>query len=200
MGFLDWFKRDKKIIDYGPDELRREEGRLQIRETQAIARMEKLEVERESIFKQGAGVKSAVRRRILARKYEAKERETRRVEVELARLLKEAMTVSALRYRLERRAEGESSLLKKVGGSDIEKLRDAFEDDAIDEEMYGEKLVEILGAVESPEGDPLEGLGKEGRSVLDIWQRMDEGEIGDVEEGLAEARDRTEDEMTEPEG
>ena len=60
MGFLDWFKRDRKIIDYGPEELRREEGRLQIRETQTIARMEKLEAERESIFKQGAEVKSAV--------------------------------------------------------------------------------------------------------------------------------------------
>ncbi|MHC4862194.1 MAG: hypothetical protein ACYTDY_19105, partial [Planctomycetota bacterium] len=115
MGFLDWFKRERKITDYTPEELRREEGRLQIRENQTIAKVEKLEVERQQIFQQGAGVKSPVRRRILARKYEEKKGDLARLEKELNRLSKEAMTVSAIRFRLERRAEGESAILKKIG-------------------------------------------------------------------------------------
>jgi hypothetical protein len=199
MGFLDWFKRDRKITDYTPEELRREEGRLQIRENQTIARVEKLEAEREVIFRQGTDVKSPVRRRILARKYEEKKAEVSRLETELSRLSKEAMTVSAIRFRLERRAAGESAILKKIGGGEIEVLRDLFEDDAIGDEMYGEKLVEMLGAVSETAGDPLEGLGEEGRSVLDIWQRLDQGEIESVEEGLREAQDRAEEGLAEPE-
>jgi hypothetical protein len=199
MGFLDWFKRDRKITDYTPEELKREEGRLQIRENQTTARVEKLETERETIFRQGTEMKSPVRRRILARKYEEKKVEISRLERELSRLSKEAMTVSAIRFRLERRAAGESAILKKIGGGEIEALRDLFEDDAVDEEINGEKLVETLGAVTEATGDPLEGLGDEGRSVLDIWQRMDQGEIDGVEEGLREAQDRARDGLAEPE-
>lgn len=190
MGFLDWFHRDKKITEYTPDELKREEARLQIRETQTISRIEKLEVEREALFRQGFDVKSPVRRRILARKFEMKEAEARRVERELGRLMKEAMAVSAIRYRLERRADGDSSILKKVGSGEIEKLAALCEDADIDEDMYGEKLAEILGAVAEPEGDPVEGLGPEARSVLDIWERMDDGSIESVGDGLKEARER----------
>ena len=91
MGFFDWFKRDRKITDYTPEELRREEGRLKIRETQMIARLEKNEVEREEIFRRGFDVKSPVRRRLLARKFEEKEQELRRIERDLSRHLKESM-------------------------------------------------------------------------------------------------------------
>ncbi|MHC4472891.1 MAG: hypothetical protein ACYS99_18225 [Planctomycetota bacterium] len=199
MGFLDWFKRERKITDYTPEELRREEGRLQIRENQTIAKVEKLEVERQQIFQQGAGVKSPVRRRILARKYEEKKVDLARLEKELNRLSKEAMTVSAIRFRLERRAEGESAILKKIGGGEIEALRELFEDESIDGEMYGERLTEMLGAVAEPAGDPLDGLGEEGQSVLDIWQRMDQGDIETVEEGLREAQERSEEGLAEPE-
>lgn len=199
MAFLDWFKRERKITDYTPDELRREEGRLQIRENQTVARVEKLEQERQLVFRQGFDVKSPVRRRILARKYEELRQKLSRLEQELSRLSKEAMTVSAIRFRLERRAEGESSILKKIGGSEIETLRELFEDDQITEEMYAERLTEVLGAVTEPAGDPVEGLGDVARGVLDIWQRMDEGDIESVEEGLREAQERTEESLPEPE-
>lgn len=194
MSFLDWFKSDKKLTDYSADELKREEGRLQIRESQLIARLEKLEVEREIIFRQGAGVGSPIRRRILARKYEERARELSRVEGDLTRHMKELMIVSAIRFRMERRAQGETSLLKKVGGSEVDLLRELSERDDIDEEMYADKLTEILGAVEGPAADPVAGLGDEARSVLDVWARMDDGVIGTVEEGLEEARHRSDEE------
>jgi hypothetical protein len=199
MGFLDWFRREKRLIDYGPEELRREEGRLQIRENQLIAKIEKTEAEREVLFRQGFEIKSPVRRRLLARKYEERVAEIGRLERDLSRLAKEAMTVSAIRYRLERRAQGESGILKKIGGSEIEDLREFFERDDIDEQMYAEKLGEVLGAVEEAAGDPLEGLGSGARTVLDIWSRMDDGVIETVEDGLEEARGRAEDERAEEE-
>jgi len=194
MGFLEWFKREKKLTDYSADELKREEGRLQIRESQLIARLEKLEGEREIIFRQGASVGSPVRRRILARKYEERVRELSRVESDLTRHMKEAMTVGAIRFRLERRAKGEGSILKKIGGGEVEALREFSERDDIDEEMYAEKLNEILGAVEEKEADPVVGLGDGARSVLDVWARMDDGVIESVEDGLEEARHRSDEE------
>jgi hypothetical protein len=199
MGIFDWFKRDKKITDYTPEELRREEGRLQIRETQMIARLEKNEIEREEIFRRGYDVKSSVRRRILARKFEEKELELKRIERDLARHLKESMAVAGIRHRLERRASGDSSLLRKMGGSEIESLAALCADDDIGEEMFSEKLADILGVLEEPEGDPLSGMGDGARSVLDVWERMDEGVIGSMEEGFSEAQDRVQDGLADGE-
>lgn len=190
MGFFDWFKRDRKITDYSPEELKREEGRLQIRETQMIARLEKNEVEREAIFRRGFDVKSPVRRRILARKFEQKEQELRRIERDLTRHLKESMAVAGIRFRLERRAAGDSSLLRKMGGTEIESLAELCADDEISEEMFNEKLTDVLGVLAEAEGDPLSGMGTGARSVLDVWERMDEGVINSVEEGFGEAQER----------
>ncbi len=193
MGIFDWFKRDRKVTDYTPEEVKREEGRLHIRETQMIARLEKNEVEREAIFRRGFDVKSPVRRRIMARKFEEKEQELRRIERDLSRHLKETMAVAGIRYRLERRAAGDSSLLRKMGGAEIERLADLCADDEIDEEMFTEKLTDILGVLAEPEGDPLSGMGTGARSVLDVWERMDEGVIDSVEEGFSEAQERMQD-------
>ncbi|MCU0724551.1 MAG: hypothetical protein MUE73_01985 [Planctomycetes bacterium] len=191
MGFLDWFRRDKKLTDYSPEDLRREEGRLEIREAQAVSRLEKAEEARKEVFRQGLAVKSPVRRRILARKYEERETEIRRLESEISRILKENMTVSALRYRLERKGKSESALLKKIGEADVEALRELVENDGVGEEMYREKLTTLLGVLEGAEAeaDPLAAVGREGRAVLEVWERMDQGAIASVEEGLREARD-----------
>jgi hypothetical protein len=191
MGFLDWFRRDRKLTDYSPEDLRREEGRLEIREAQAVARLEKAEASRAEVFRQGLAVKSLVRRRILARKFEEREAEIRRLESEISRVLKEGMTVSALRYRLERKGKAESALLRKIGETEVEALRELVEADGVGEEMYREKLTALLGALEGPDaaGDPLAMVGREGRAVLEVWERMDQGAIGTVEEGLREARD-----------
>ena len=105
-----------------------------------------------------------------------------------------SLTVAAIRYRLERRSDEGSPVLKKIGGSQIEELRTMFEDDQISEELYSERLEEMLGAAEDPDEDPVRGLGSGARSVLDIWDRIDEGAIEDVDEGLREARDRSEEE------
>jgi hypothetical protein len=103
MGILSWFRRDRRITEFTPEELRREESRLQIREGQSIARLERLDRERQDVFRRGFEVKSSVRRRVLARKYEEKKSEIDLVEREVLRLSKEILTVSALRHVQERR-------------------------------------------------------------------------------------------------
>ena len=65
--------------------------------------------------------------------------------------------------------------------------------------MYAERLSEVLGELTEPAGYPVEGLGNVAKGVLDIWQRMDEGDIESVEEGLREAQERTEESLPEPE-
>ena len=54
MGFLDWYQRDRKLSDYAPGELKREEDRLRIRANQCLSRLEQLEEERDTIFRRGA--------------------------------------------------------------------------------------------------------------------------------------------------
>ena len=197
MGFFEWFKRDRKVTDYTPEELRREEGRLRIRETQMIARLDKNENDRADIFRRGFEVKSPVRRRILARKFEEREQELLRIERDLSRHMKESMAISGIRYRLERRAEGDSSIMRKMGGKEIETLADLCANDEIGEEMFGEKLMEVLGVLEEPEGDPISGMGQGAQSVLDIWERMDEGAIDSVQEGFSETQDRMQEGLAE---
>ncbi len=197
MGFFEWFKRDRKVTDYTPEELRREEGRLRIRETQMIAQLDKNENDRAEIFRRGFEIKSPVRRRILARKFEEREQELRRIERDLARQMKESMAISRIRYRLERRAAGDSSIMKKMGGKEIETLADLCANDEVGDEIFAEKLVEVLGVLDEPEGDPLSGMGEGARSVLEVWERMDEGVIETVQEGLSQAQDRTQEGLAE---
>ncbi len=195
MAFLEWFRRDKKITDYSPEDLRREEARLSIRETQTVARLTKAEAERDEVFRQGAVMRSPVRRRLLARRYEERHVEIRRLESELSRIMKESMTVAALRHRLEHRGKSETAILRKIGEADVESLREMAEDDRIHEDLYREKLSALLGALSGAEaeGDPLADLGTRGRAVLDVWQRMEEGKVAGVEEGLREVDALTED-------
>jgi hypothetical protein len=62
-----------------------------------------------------------------------------------------------------------------------------FEDDRISEEIYREKLNAILGISADEALGAEDDLGDEGKSVLEVWERMDEGEIGSVAAGLDEA-------------
>ncbi len=187
MSFLDWFQDEKRLGDHTVDDLRREEGRLSIRESQLLSRMEELERNLEEAFRRGFALGSPVRRRIIARKYERMRKELAGAERELVRLAKEALAVAAIRFRLENRSRGEASPLRRMGAKEAERLRALAADDAVDDEEFAERLAEILGPA-GKEGDPLAGPGEEARAVLEIWRKMDEGRIESVDEGLRAAR------------
>ena len=182
MGLMQFLGMKKKELTL--DQVKREEIKLGIRETQTLAKLEKLEKEREDIFAKGLKIKSPPRRRQLARLYEAKSAGVKMMERELGILSKELTTISALKLALERRQtskDGVSRILERV---DEAKLMTYLEDDKISQEMYLEKLNGVLSTITDGAQQITEDLGKEGSEVMDVWQKMDEGEIDSFTDGL----------------
>jgi hypothetical protein len=106
------------------------------------------------------------------------------LERELATISKELTTIAALKLALERQQmnkDGVSRLLNRV---DETQLMTALEDDKISQEMYLEKLNSVLSSVTDGAHQITENLGKEGSEVMDVWQKMDEGEIESFQDGL----------------
>ncbi len=182
MAFFDFLRRKRRELSY--EDVRREEIRLGIKESQTIAKLEKLEKEREDIFSKGSKIKSPSRRRQLARLYDMKSQGARMMERELAVLSKEITTIQAVKMALERQKsnrEGVSKILQRV---DEAELMGLLENDKVSQEMYLEKLSSVLSTVSEGPLEGLENLGKEGNEVMDVWQKMDEGEISSFEDGL----------------
>ena len=173
MGMLEFLGVKRKELTL--DQVKREEIKLGIRESQTLSKLEKLEKEREDIFSKGMKIKSPPRRRQLARVYEMKSSGVKMLERELSVISKELTTVSALKLALERQQmskDGVSRLLDRV---DEAKLMTALEDDKITQEMYVEKLNSVLSTVTDNAHQITEDLGKEGSAVMEVWQKMDEG-------------------------
>jgi len=173
-----------KRRDLSLDQVKREEIKLGIRENQTLGKLEKIEKEREEIFSRGMKIKAPSRRRQLARLYEMKSSGVKMLERELAVISKELTTIAALKLALERRQmsrDGVSRLLNRV---DEAELMTYLEDDKITQEMYLEKLNSVLSSVTEGAVQVSEDLGKEGNEVMDVWQKMDEGEIESFEDGL----------------
>ena len=182
MGLFEFIGVKKKELTL--DQVKREEIKLGIRESQTLAKLEKLEKEREDIFAKGMKIKSPPRRRQLARLYEMKSSGVKMMERELGMLSKELTTISALKLAFERRQsskEGVSRILERV---DEAKLMTYLEDDKISQEMYLEKLNGVLSTMTDGAHQITEELGREGSEVMDVWQKMDEGEIENFSDGL----------------
>ncbi len=185
MGFFQLLGVKRKELTL--EQVRREEIKLGIRENQTLAKLEKLEKAREEIFAKGAKIKAPSRRRQFARLYELKSSGIKTLERELAVLSKELTTLSALKLALERRKMSKEGLARLIHRVDETQLMTYLEDDKITQEMYLEKLGNVLSSVSDNADQVTQNLSQEGREVMEVWQRMDEGEIGDFEEGLKKA-------------
>jgi hypothetical protein len=182
MGLFEFLGVKKKEITL--EQVKREEIKLGIRETQTLSKLEKLEKEREDIFSKGMKIKSPPRRRQLARLYEMKSTGVKTLERELSILSKEITTISALKMALERRTTGKEGVSRILERVDEARLMTYLEDDKISQEMYLEKLNSVLSSVTDGASQITEDLGKEGSEVMDVWQKMDEGEIENFADGL----------------
>lgn len=182
MAFFDFLRRKKRELSY--EDVRREEIRLGIKESQTIAKLEKLEKEKEDIFGKGSKIKSPSRRRQLARLYDMKSQGTRMLERELALISKEITTIQAVKFALERQKNSKEGISKILQRVDEAELMGLLENDKISQEMYLEKLSSVLSSVSEQPLSGIENLGKEGSEVMDVWQKMDEGEISSFEDGL----------------
>ncbi len=182
MGLFEFLGVKKKEVSL--EQVKREEIKLGIRETQTLSKLEKLEKEREDIFSKGMKIKSPPRRRQLARLYEMKATGVKTLERELTILSKEITTISALKMALERRTTGKEGVSRILERVDEARLMTYLEDDKISQEMYLEKLNSVLSSVTDGASQITEDLGKEGSEVMDVWQKMDEGEIENFADGL----------------
>lgn len=190
MGVFDWFKKERGLADLSIEEVRSEEMRLGIREKQSIQRIEGLDAKRKEIFGEGSKTKSQWKRRQIARRFQAAGFELRMANADFARVSKELLTLQAIRHAVERRdsdSEGKLSMMSLLKDTELVKL---LEDDKITYEVYLQKLNDTLSVAEGVEVSLDKEVGKEGSELIDIWSRMDEGEIPDMEQGLKQAEER----------
>jgi len=182
-------KGKKGLTDFGLEEIRVEEKRLEIRENQHLRQIEKYDKLREEVFHQGAKNKSPARRRIYARRFGDYSQRIGMIERELTRVVKELMTLTRVRGILERQRQVPvANVLARMKEEDLVKLTALLEDDKISEEVYLTKLDTLLGVVNDPAYESAD-IGNEGMEVLKTWEQMDEGEM-EFGEGLKEATER----------
>lgn len=187
MGVFDWFRKERSLADVSLEEVKGEEMRVGIREKQVIAKIESLDAQKKEIFGQGAKEKSPWRRRQYARRFQIAGFELKMANSDFARISKEMLTLQAVRHAVERRdqdKEGKLSMMNLLRDTELVKL---LEDDKITYDVYLQKLNDTLSVAEGSQVDLAQEVGKEGSELLDIWSRMDEGEIPDVEEGMKHA-------------
>lgn len=191
LAFFEWLtKRKKRLSQMSRSELRRQELLLGKDRNRLLNRVTKLAREKQNLFEQGSTEKTPELRRVLAQEFELKTTEQLMLARQLNIRSKEMMTVSRLRMLRENADRaGASASLGLVRESDILRLGKLIESDAIKAEMYQERLDEIL-AVGASADEGASALNEAGRGVLDVWAKMDAGDITDAQEAFDQA-DRT---------
>ena len=188
LAFFEWLtKRKKRLSQMSRSELRRQELLLEKDRKQLLNRVTKLAREKQNLFEQGSTEKTPELRRVLAQEFELKTTEQLMLARQLNIRSKEMMTVSRLRMLRENADRaGDSASLGLVRESDILRLGTLIESDAIKAEMYQERLDEIL-AVGASADEGASALNEAGRGVLDVWAKMDAGDITDAQEAFDQA-------------
>lgn len=189
MNFLDWLtKRQKPLSKMSRRELRRQELLLEKDRNQLLLRVQKIAKEKQELFQRGAGEKAPEVRRVYAQQFELKTSEQLMIARQLNVRSKEVMTVSRLRMLRENaeRSRAAGDRFGMISEKDIIRLGRLIERDAITAEVYQERLDEILslGAEADETGQALTAAGK---TVMNIWERMDDGSLSDANEAFDEA-------------
>lgn len=187
--FLEWLtKKQKPLAKMTRQELRRQELLLEKQRGQLLNRLERLAREKKELFNRGAGEKTPEVRRVYAQEFEMKTTEQLMIARQLNIRCKEVMTVARLRMLRENADRGRATggKLGLIGQADILKMGKLIEADAVTSEMYQDRLDEIL-AVGTEVDEGAVGLSDMGRTVMNIWDKMDSGDIGDETEAFDEA-------------
>jgi len=193
MAILDIFRK-KKI---SAQEIRLEKIRMERREQKMAGELEKLSKEKEELFRKGAETSSRSLRMIYARKFEEVTKRVQMMEVESNRLWKQVRLITALEFAFERSGRGaEGSLLAKLGDRQVAELLKLVDSDDVRGQMFMDRLDDILGTVDAALGKE-EPIGAEGKEILRVWEKMDEGSL-EFEEGLKKASEEAEKKQKEP--
>jgi hypothetical protein len=187
-GFVEWLtSRKRPLSRMTRSELRRQELLLDKDRGRMLGRINKLAQEKQQVFERGAAEKTPEVRRALAQEFELKTTEQLMLARQLNIRSKEMLTVSRLRMLRENADRaGQSGRLGLISQGDIMRLGKLIESDAIKAEVYMERLDEILsiGVAADEEAGP---MSEAGRTVMNVWEKMDTGAIADTAEGFDEA-------------
>ncbi len=189
MSLLDWLtKRKKPLSRMTRAELRRQELLLEKDRNRLLRRINKLAKEKQGIFESGAGEHTPEVRRVLAQEFEFKTTEQLMVSRQLNIRSKEMLTVSRLRMLRENadRASQTGGRLGLIGEKDILRLGKLIENDSVKAEVYQERLDEVL-SIGAGVDEGADGLSQAGRTVMDIWDKLDAGAISDATDAFDEA-------------
>jgi hypothetical protein len=182
------FGRKKTLSDLNKQELRKEEILIGKQRDRLFKRIEEIAASKQKIFQQGATQKSPDLRKALAQQFELKSQEQVMVARELNLRSKELMTVSRLRIIQESRQTGKALGRLNVTDRDMAKITSWIEDDAVSQDMYQERLDQILDLGAQSDKDALAsaGLTSAGNELMHLWEEMDRGTLKE-DEALEEA-------------
>ena len=171
------FGKKKSLSELNRQELRREEILLEKQRDRLFKKIETIAVDKQKIFQQGATQKSPDLRKSLALQFEMKTQEQLMVARELNLRSKELMTISRLRMVQENRQKGKALGRLNVTEKDVARISQWIEDDAVSQEMYSDRLDQILELGEQADRDALAGtqLKDAGTEIMSIWNDMDRG-------------------------
>jgi Asp-tRNA(Asn)/Glu-tRNA(Gln) amidotransferase B subunit len=182
------FGKNKTLSELSKAELRKEEILIGKQRDRLFKRIEEIAAAKQKIFQQGATQKSPELRKALAQQFELKGMEQVMVARELNLRSKELMTVSRVRLLQESRASGATNGRLNVTEKDMARITSWIEDDAVSQDMYLERLDQILDTGAQADKDALAqaGLTSAGNELMHLWDQMDRGHLKE-EEAFEEA-------------
>jgi hypothetical protein len=173
------FGSQKTLSELNRQELRKEEILLEKQRDRLFKKVETIAVDKKKIFEQGATQKSPELRKALAMQFEMKTQEQLMAARELNLRTKELMTVGRLRMVKENSAKGKVLGRLNVTDKDVQRINQWIEDDGISQEMYQEKLDQILQIGAQSDKAALAGmqLQEAGTEIMNLWNDMDRGAL-----------------------
>jgi hypothetical protein len=177
------FGKKKTLSQLNKQELRREEILLTKQRDRLFKKIGDMSSAKQKIFQQGATQKSPELRKALAQDFELKTQEQLMAARELNLRSKELLTVSRLRMIQENKASGRALGRLNVTDADVAKISGWIEDDAVSQDMYQERLDQILelGAQSDKDALAAAGLSGAGQELMNIWNDLDRGAVKEDE-------------------
>lgn len=173
-------KKQKSLSELSTQELRREEIVLTKERDKLFKKIEQIANDKQKIFQQGAAQKSPELRKALAMQFELKTQEQLLAGRQLNVRSKELLTVSRMKMVKENMpkvsgAMGRLNLTEK----DVGRITSWIEDDSVSQDMYVERLDEILnlGAASDKDAMANAGLSSTGNELMNIWSSLDRGDM-----------------------
>ena len=173
------FGKSKSLSDLNRQELRKEEILLTKQRDRLFKKIEQIASAKQKIFQQGAAQKSPELRKALAMDFELKTQEQIMTARELTLRSKELMTVSRLRLVKENNEKGRALGRLNLNEKDVARITQWMEDDSVSQDMYQERLDQILDIGATADKQALEnaGLSPAGQELINIWNDLDHGAI-----------------------